>query len=132
MREWAARAGHEIAIVVTLTGSESAPGLRKSIVGSRDNVVMVVPTVTACEAALADLDVDLGVVFSFSRVPESVASLPRHGMVNVHLSMLPAYRGANGFRAIYEGEPSDRRDASLPHARVRCRSDPCPGLRADA
>ena len=104
VREWAARAGHEIAIVVTLTGSESAPGLRKSIVGSRDHVVMVVPTVTACEAALADLDVDLGVVFSFNRVPESVASIPRHGMVNVHLSLLPAYRGANGFRAIYEGE----------------------------
>jgi methionyl-tRNA formyltransferase len=105
VRDWAARAGHEIAIVVTMPGTAAAPGLSKSIVGNRDNVVMVVPTVEACEAALADLDVDLGVVFSFSRVPESVASLPRHGMVNVHLSMLPAYRGANGFRAIYEGEP---------------------------
>jgi methionyl-tRNA formyltransferase len=66
---------------------------------------MVVPTVAACQAALAALEVDLGIVFTFRRVPDSVATLPRHGTVNLHPTLLPAYRGANGYRALYAGEP---------------------------
>jgi methionyl-tRNA formyltransferase len=105
VRDWAEAAGHEIAILVTQPGTESTPGLRYSTVASRDTVVMVVPTVAACEAALADLEVDLGIVFTFGWLPESVATLPRRGTVNLHPALLPAYRGANGYRALYEGEP---------------------------
>lgn len=102
VREWAARAGHEVAILVTLSGPS---GLREATLAGDSTVFMAVPAVAACEAALADLDVDLGVAFSFPRVPERVASLPRHGMVNLHPSLLPRYRGPNGLRALYAGEP---------------------------
>ncbi len=43
---------------------------------------------------LAALAPDLQVVVAFRMLPESVWSLPRLGTVNVHGSLLPAYRGA--------------------------------------
>jgi methionyl-tRNA formyltransferase len=101
VRDWAERTGHEIAVLVTLSGPQ---GLRDAKAVGDGTVFMVVPAVAACQAALADLDVDLGVVFSFPRVPKGVASRPRHGMVNLHPSLLPGYRGPNGFRALYAGE----------------------------
>jgi len=105
VQDWAARTGHQIALVVTLPGTDRAPGLRNIARTGGDHVVMVVPTVGECTATLADLNVDLGIVFSFPPVPEGVANLPRRGMVNLHPSLLPAYRGTNGFRALFEGEP---------------------------
>ncbi|WP_234313601.1 methionyl-tRNA formyltransferase [Streptomyces sp. NBRC 109706] len=45
-------------------------------------------------AALRGYDLDLLVCFGFSwRLPRSVLRIPRHGVVNVHSSMLPKYRG---------------------------------------
>ncbi|MGW1376241.1 methionyl-tRNA formyltransferase [Streptomyces sp. NPDC002446] len=44
--------------------------------------------------ALRGYDLDLVVCFGFSwRLPRSVLSVPRYGVVNVHCSMLPKYRG---------------------------------------
>ena len=106
VQDWATAAGHEIALLVTQPPKDSAPGsLQYSNVTSRETVVMVVPKVELCQPTLAELDVDLAIVFTFLRVPESVATLPRDGCVNVHPSLLPAYRGANGYRALYEGDP---------------------------
>lgn len=105
VHEWAACAGHEIAVVVTLSPKDSAPSLRYAPTLDPSAVFMVVPIVEACEAAVAALDVDVGIVFTFRPIPERVAGLPRRGTVNVHPSLLPAYRGANGLRALYEGEP---------------------------
>jgi methionyl-tRNA formyltransferase len=104
VRDWAERAGHEIVLLVTLPGA-AAPGPHDAKVVESGTLLMIVPTVAACEAALVDRDVDLGVVFSFPRVPDSVASRPREGMVNVHPSLLPRYRGPNGLRSLYAGEP---------------------------
>jgi methionyl-tRNA formyltransferase len=72
---------------------------------------MAVPSVEACAPTLRALDIDLGIVFTFRPVPEAVAAIPQHGTVNVHPSLLPAYRGANGFRSLYDGAP--RLGASL-------------------
>jgi methionyl-tRNA formyltransferase len=49
---------------------------------------------------------DLGVVAAYGRlIPERIFSLPRHGMINVHASLLPKYRGASPVqRAIINGE----------------------------
>ena len=90
---------------MTLSPHDSAPSLRYAPTLDPSAVFMVVPTVEACEAAVADMDVDIGIVFTFRLIPERVAQLPRHGTVNVHPSLLPAYRGANGLRSLYEGEP---------------------------
>ncbi len=46
-------------------------------------------------AAIRELDVDLGVVVAYGHLlPPSLLALPRLGMVNVHASLLPRWRGA--------------------------------------
>jgi len=57
-------------------------------------------------AALAGLKADLGVVAAYGKIlPEAVLAAPRRGMVNVHASLLPRYRGAAPVhRAIMAGE----------------------------
>jgi methionyl-tRNA formyltransferase len=62
------------------------------------------------EAFLADITAlkpDLGVVAAYGRIlPEVLLNLPRLGMINVHASLLPRYRGAAPVhRAVIAGEP---------------------------
>ena len=49
---------------------------------------------------------DLGVVVAFGRIlPESLIAIPRLGMINVHASILPQYRGAAPIqRAVMAGD----------------------------
>lgn len=49
---------------------------------------------------------DLGVVAAYGRIiPEALLELPRLGMINVHASLLPKYRGAAPVhRAVIDGE----------------------------
>jgi methionyl-tRNA formyltransferase len=59
-----------------------------------------------CLAALAALDVDLGVVDGTGILRPSVFALPRFGALNLHCGKLPEYRGAPpGFWELYNGEP---------------------------
>ena len=57
-------------------------------------------------AALASLEADIGVVAAYGKIlPERVLAVPRFGMLNVHASLLPRYRGAAPVhRAIIAGE----------------------------
>ena len=56
--------------------------------------------------AFRGLDLDLGVVAAYGKIlPEVVLVLPRLGMINIHASILPRYRGAAPVhRAIMGGE----------------------------
>jgi methionyl-tRNA formyltransferase len=56
--------------------------------------------------ALGAWNLDLGVVAAYGRIiPEDVLAIPRLGMINVHASLLPQYRGAAPVhRAIIAGE----------------------------
>jgi methionyl-tRNA formyltransferase len=58
--------------------------------------------------------VDLGVVVAYGKlIPREIFSLPRFGMVNVHFSLLPKYRGAGPVQwALIRGEK--RTGVSLP------------------
>ena len=49
---------------------------------------------------------DLGVVVAYGKlIPEELLRVPRHGMINVHASLLPKYRGAAPVpRAVIDGE----------------------------
>jgi methionyl-tRNA formyltransferase len=49
---------------------------------------------------------DLGVVAAYGKlIPEEILIVPRHGMINVHASLLPKYRGAAPVhRAVIDGE----------------------------
>lgn len=57
-------------------------------------------------ATFAGYDVDLGVVAAYGRIlPSSLLSIPRLGMINVHGSLLPRYRGAAPVhRAVMAGD----------------------------
>ena len=57
-------------------------------------------------SAVADLQLDLGVVAAYGRIlPDQLLALPRLGMINVHASLLPAYRGAAPVhRAVIDGQ----------------------------
>jgi methionyl-tRNA formyltransferase len=61
----------------------------------------------AVEAAIGDWRPDLGVVAAYGNIiPERLLALPRFGMINVHPSLLPKYRGAAPVhRAIIDGVP---------------------------
>jgi methionyl-tRNA formyltransferase len=56
--------------------------------------------------ALADARADLGVVVAYGKIlPEALLAIPRRGLINVHASLLPRYRGAAPVhRAILAGE----------------------------
>jgi len=56
--------------------------------------------------ALADLRADIGVVAAYGRIlPDALIELPARGMINVHASLLPRYRGAAPIhRAIIAGD----------------------------
>jgi methionyl-tRNA formyltransferase len=60
----------------------------------------------AFQESIRAFDSDLGVVAAYGRIlPESLLTLPRLGMINVHASLLPKYRGAAPVhRAILAGE----------------------------
>lgn len=53
------------------------------------------------------LEPDLGVVVAFGRLlPDALLAIPRLGMINVHASILPRYRGAAPIqRAVLAGDP---------------------------
>jgi methionyl-tRNA formyltransferase len=56
--------------------------------------------------AIARLGADIGVVAAYGRIlTEATLAIPRRGMVNVHASLLPKYRGAAPVhRAVMSGE----------------------------
>ena len=56
---------------------------------------------------LASWKPDLGVVAAYGKlIPEDLLRIPRFGMINVHASLLPKYRGAAPVhRAVIDGEP---------------------------
>jgi methionyl-tRNA formyltransferase len=60
----------------------------------------------AFAAALREWRPDVGVVAAYGKIiPDDILALPRLGMINVHASLLPKYRGAAPIqRAIIDGE----------------------------
>jgi methionyl-tRNA formyltransferase len=53
------------------------------------------------------LGADIGVVAAYGKIlPQALLDIPPRGLVNVHASLLPAYRGASPIhRAVMDGEP---------------------------
>lgn len=73
------------------------------------NVPVLQPTRIKDEVflnAIRDLTPDLGVVAAFGRIlPDALLAIPRLGMINVHASLLPRYRGAAPVhRAVLAGD----------------------------
>ena len=49
---------------------------------------------SALVSALRELQADIFVVVAFRILPEEIFTIPQHGSVNLHASLLPKYRGA--------------------------------------
>lgn len=76
---------------------------------NESSVPVMQPTRLRDEAflgAIADYDADLGVVAAYGRIlPDALLAIPRLGMINVHASLLPKYRGAAPIhRAVMAGD----------------------------
>ena len=79
------------------------------VVGSKHGIPVVQPTKIRDEGfleAIRALHPDLGVVVAFGRIlPDALLAIPRLGMINVHASLLPRYRGAAPIqRAVLAGD----------------------------
>lgn len=107
-------AGHEIAAVITATDKPGGRG-RKSLIAcpvaayARAHQLMVLQPEKLREPAFIDtlnsLKADLYVVVAFRMLPKVVWNIPALGTINLHGSLLPAYRGAAPIHwAILNGE----------------------------
>jgi methionyl-tRNA formyltransferase len=107
-------AGHEVVSVVTQPDRPSGRGRRVNASPVKGAALRHALPVYQPErirrpeavAALAALAPDVMVVVGYGQIiPQSVIDIPPHGIVNVHASLLPKYRGAGPIQwAIVNGE----------------------------
>ncbi len=107
-------AGEDVVVAVTQPDRPRGRGQRLQPspvkVSARDHgIPLLQPERTRAPGFAADLaasGADLGVVVAYGQIlPDEVLATPRHGVINVHASLLPRYRGAAPIqRAVIAGE----------------------------
>jgi len=107
-------AGHEVLSVLTQPDRPSGRGRQLAVSAVKAAALRLNLPVYQPErvrrpeavAALADLHPDVMVVVGYGQIiPQSVIDIPPHGIINVHGSLLPRYRGAGPIQwAIANGE----------------------------
>lgn len=105
---------HRVAAVVSQPDRPKGRGQQlqptpTKVVAQAAGIAVIQPTRIKDDAflqQLRDLQPDLGVVVAFGRIlPDALLAIPRHGMINVHASVLPRYRGAAPIqRAVLAGD----------------------------
>ena len=107
---WLLQSEHEIALIITQPDRPSGRGrlLQESIVGqwAQSYGIPLIKPEKPQEliGKIEELDLVLTIGYGVL-LPESILSLPRHGFLNLHFSLLPAYRGAApAQRALHNGE----------------------------
>jgi methionyl-tRNA formyltransferase len=105
---------HRVAAVVTQPDRPRGRGQREShspvkVLAVRHGIPVLQPERLKSDPFLSDLAAvraDLGVVAAYGRLlPDAVLATPRLGLINVHASLLPRYRGAAPIqRAVMAGE----------------------------
>ena len=98
------REGHSVVAVYTRPDKPAGRGQRlistpaKKLAIER-NIPVIQPATLKSEAVvhvLEELKADLFIVAAYGRIlPKTVLSLPVHGCLNIHPSLLPCYRGAS-------------------------------------
>lgn len=107
--DWAERHGHRIVLLVTTPGPPRSRANRDYLdlvaaVPPGQDVLISTRMRTTVAPALAVVAPDLLVSFTFPhRIPREVVALPRFGAVNLHPTPLPAYRGPNPRRMLFDG-----------------------------
>jgi methionyl-tRNA formyltransferase len=106
--------GHQVAAIVTQPdrprgrGQKPSPGPVASF-AARHGLRLLQPERIRDEAflsALAALSPDLGIVAAYGKIlPARLLAIPRLGLINVHASLLPRWRGASPIhRAVMAGD----------------------------
>ncbi len=108
--QWIYNNGHKHVLAVTTPGpiSRPTPEYLEIVQNAPRNVDVLVTTRlrTVATPLIRALEPDLIVCFSFPyRITLELCAIPRYGAVNLHPAVLPAYRGPNVFRALYDGAP---------------------------
>lgn len=97
------KAGHEVALVVTQPDKAKGRGKKLMYTPVKEkaleyNLPVAQPEKVREEAFMEELEKlapDVIVVVAFGQfLPERILNMPKYGCINVHASLLPAYRGA--------------------------------------
>jgi methionyl-tRNA formyltransferase len=104
---WAERQGHEIVLVVTPSGGTNGrygDGDLTTGLGKGASLLMTGKLRTVAAPMLTALAPDLVISAAFPRlIPPEILGVPKYGALNLHPSVLPAGRGPNPMRLVYEG-----------------------------
>ena len=105
---------HDVAVLVSQPDRPRGRGQRlqptpTKVVAEAAGIPVLQPTRLKDESflnALRSFDLDLGVVAAYGRIiPDAVLALPRLGLINIHASLLPVWRGAAPIhRAVINGD----------------------------
>jgi methionyl-tRNA formyltransferase len=108
------RSNHDVAVVVSQPDRPHGRGLKlqptpTKIVAQLHDVPVLQPPRVKDESFLSTLAAfspDIGVVAAYGRIlPDALLAIPRMGLINIHASLLPKYRGAAPVhRAVIDGE----------------------------
>ena len=108
---WAAAAGHTVVLAVTSPGPKTrrSAGYREiAATAGEKNIELLISTriKTVVTPAVAALKPDLIVSFTFPwRLTPELLAIPRLGAINLHPTLLPAYRGPNVMRQFFDASP---------------------------
>jgi methionyl-tRNA formyltransferase len=107
---WLLQSDHDIALIITQPDRSSGRGqiLQQTAVAewAHNHQIPVVKPESSQELVGKVEDLDLVLTIGYGvLLPESILSLPKKGFLNLHFSLLPAYRGAApAQRALHNGE----------------------------
>jgi len=107
---WLLESDHEIALIITQPDRPAGRGqlLQQTVVAdwAQGHQITLIKPESSQEllGTIEDLDLVLTIGYGVL-LPESILSLPKHGFLNLHFSLLPAYRGAApAQRALQNGD----------------------------
>jgi methionyl-tRNA formyltransferase len=107
---WLLQSAHEIALIITQPDRPAGRGqvFQQTAVAdwAQGHQIRVIKPETPQELVGTIENLDLVLTIGYGvLLPENILSLPKHGFLNLHFSLLPAYRGAAPTqRALHNGE----------------------------
>lgn len=107
---WLLHSEHELALIITQPDRPAGRGqrLQQSVVAqwAHDHEIPLIKPDNSSELVGRIEGLDLVLTIGYGvLLPESILSLPKRGFLNLHFSLLPAYRGAAPTqRALHNGE----------------------------
>jgi methionyl-tRNA formyltransferase len=108
--DWLISSEHQVVMVITQPDKPAGRGraMKQSVVGEWASTrgIPVVKPISSEELIGSIDDLDCVVTIGYGvLLPQQILDLPKHGFINLHFSLLPAYRGAApAQRALQNGE----------------------------